>query len=360
MLIVTVAILLVYLFLSQPKFGNAPTGIQLDKIKKSPHYRDGKFHNLNYTPDLTEGTTYFKILKKVLFEKNKRSRPQDVLPSKITNLHALDPSEDVIVWFGHSSYFLQIDGKRFLVDPVFSGAASPVKATTRSFAGTDVYSADDIPAIDILFISHDHWDHLDYETILKLKPKIGMIICGLGTGAHLRKWGFDVAKINELDWNESVSLEDGFSVTATPARHFSGRSLIRNRAIWVSFVLQTRNRKLFLGGDSGYDTHFKTIGSVHGPFDLVILECGQYDESWKYIHLMPEETVQAASDLQAKVLMPVHWAKFALGNHAWDDSILRVTRSAQQVNMPLFTPMIGQKLLLDEQPLINDWWKGVN
>ena len=184
-------------------------------------------------------------------------------------------------------------------------------------------------------------DHLDYKTVLKLKSKVGRIITSLGSGAHLEYWGFDPAIITELDWNEKTVPDSGFQVTATPGRHFSGRGLKRNQSVWSSFVLQTPSKKIFIGGDSGYDTHFVKIGNVHGPFDLALLECGQYNKSWKYIHMMPEQTVQAAIDLKTKTLMPVHWGKFALALHAWDEPIERVVKEAQRLNVPIIHPMIG-------------------
>jgi L-ascorbate metabolism protein UlaG (beta-lactamase superfamily) len=358
--LLAVAIVLLFFWLSQPKFGKLPSGKRLEVIKKSPNYRDGKFQNLTFTPDLTEGETYFRILRKVLFEKDKRNKPKDRIPSQKTDLHTLDKTENVIVWFGHSSYFMQLEGKTILVDPVFSGAASPVKATTRSFSGSDIYSVEDLPEIDFLFLSHDHWDHLDYETILKLKPKVKSIITGLGTGEHLELWGYDSDIVFENDCNEQIDLGDGFIVNTAPARHFAGRLFSRNKSLWMSFVLQTPKRKIYLGGDSGFDTHFETIGNEFGPFDLAILECGQYNESWKYIHMFPEELITASKNLKAKALMPVHWAKFALSNHAWDDSIIRVTAAAEKENLPILTPMIGQKVNLDSPGTFEKWWEKVN
>lgn len=350
----------VYLFLQHPKFGKHPSGKRLERIQNSPNFRDGKFQNLTFTPDLAEGETYLKVLKKVLFEKAKRNKPKDVIPSQKTNLKALEPHENIIVWFGHSSYFMQTEGKKILVDPVFSGAASPIKMTTRSFKGSDVYAPDDFPEIDFLFLSHDHWDHLDYETVLQLKPKVKTVITGLGTGAHLESWGFDPKIIIEKDWNETADLGDGFVVHVTPARHFSGRGLKRNKALWVSFVLQTPKRKLFLGGDSGFDNHFAKIGDDFGPFDLAIVECGQYNESWRYIHLMPEQELPTANDLNAKMLMPVHWGKFALANHNWDEPIRLITTAAKKENIPLLTPMIGEKVNLDRPESSQNWWENVN
>jgi L-ascorbate metabolism protein UlaG (beta-lactamase superfamily) len=363
---IVIAVILVALlgggaaFMQQTKFGKLPSGERLEKIKKSPNFRDGQFHNLESTPDLTEGVTYYKVMKEFIFDKSPNVAPKDSLPAQKVDLKTLNPNEDILVWFGHSSYFIQIDGKKILVDPVFSGAASPVKFTTRSYKGSDVYTTDDFPEIDYLFISHDHWDHLDHETILKLQTKIMKIITGLGTGAHFEHWGFDLNKIVETDWNEETRLDLGFSVTTTPARHFSGRGFSRNKALWVSFMLNTPNKKLYLGGDSGYGKHFAEIGNKYGPFDFALLECGQYDKNWKYIHMMPEEVVQAAQDLKAKKLMPVHWSKFSLGAHAWKDPILRVTAEANKKQFPIVTPLIGEKVSLADSTIsYSAWWENV-
>ncbi|HEY3369526.1 MAG TPA: MBL fold metallo-hydrolase, partial [Prolixibacteraceae bacterium] len=255
--------------------------------------------------------------------------------------------------------FIQIDGKKILVDPVFCGHSSPFSFMVQSFKGSDVYTADEMPAIDYLIITHDHWDHLDYQTVSKLKPKVGKVITSLGTGSHLEYWGFEPGRIAELDWNEQADLGNGFLVTVTPGRHFSGRGLKRNQAMWASFVLQTPSKKIFIGGDSGYDTHFAKIGSEHGPFDLALLECGQYNNAWRYIHMMPEQTVQAAIDLKARILMPVHWAKFALALHAWDEPIERVTSEAHRLNVPIIHPMIGEEVNLKETGSTTEWWKGI-
>jgi L-ascorbate metabolism protein UlaG (beta-lactamase superfamily) len=356
----------VYLFMHQSKFGNLPKGERLALIKLSTQYKSGAFQNESHTPSFTEGATFFSVLKKFLLEKKERRTPAQVLPSVKTDLLQLNKEENVLVWMGHSSYFMQIDGKTMLVDPVLSGAASPLSFTTRSFAGSDIYTTDDIPEIDFLFISHDHWDHLDYSSIKKLRtapggqPKIKTIITGLGTGQHLERWGFKKEMIIEKGWNETASPANGFTVTVTPARHFSGRGFKRNNALWVSFVLQTPAHKIYIGGDSGYDSHFAKTGAEHGPFDLAILECGQYNKSWKHIHMMPEETVTAAQELQAKKLLAVHWGKFALSDHAWDEPVNRVYKAAQEKQLPLLTPMIGQKVNIDDNAQgFVPWWQEI-
>jgi L-ascorbate metabolism protein UlaG (beta-lactamase superfamily) len=253
---------------------------------------------------------------------------------------------------------MQVDGKKFLVDPVLSGHASPIKFTTRSFKGSDVYTTDDIPEIDFLIITHDHYDHLDYETIVKLKPKIKRVITGLGVSAHLKRWSYDGKIIFENDWDEEIKFDDVI-FNALPTRHFSGRSFKRNVSLWLSLVVTTQTKKIYVGGDSGYDTYFKTIGEKFGPFDLVILEDGQYNQYWRFIHMMPEEIVQAAQDLNAKKLLPVHWGKFSLSLHAWDEPITRAIAEAKRRGVNVLHPMIGETVYLDKENSFSEWWKDV-
>jgi len=358
--IVVIFAVVVYVFMQQDQFGKRPTGERLELIKQSPNYRNNSFQNLNHTPSLTEGVSMTSVLKEFLFKKNELKKPSQSIPTVKTDLLDLNPLENVVVWFGHSSYFIQIDGKKILVDPVLSENASPLSFTTKAFEGTNIYTTDDFPEIDYLFISHDHWDHLDYKTIMKLKPKIKTIICGLGTGAHFEHWGFDSFSIIEKDWNETIILEDGFVVNTVPARHFSGRSFIRNKALWMSFVLQTPTSKIFIGGDSGYDSHFEIIGKQFGPFDLVFLENGQYDKSWKYIHMAPNEVLQAAIDLKAKALFPVHSSKFVLANHNWNEPLSKISELAATSEINLITPLIGEKTNINTKKSFPKWWEFSN
>ena len=357
MIVVLVFVVGINLFLQQEQFGKRPTGMRLELIKNSPNYKNNAFQNLSHTPSLTEGVSMYAVLKEFVFNKNEFKKPSQNIPTTKTDLLQLNPLENVVVWFGHSSYFIQIDGKKILVDPVLSENASPLSFTTKAFEGTNVYTTDDFPEIDYLFISHDHWDHLDYKTIMKLKSKIQMVICGLGTGAHFEHWGFDTDSIIEKDWNETITLEEGFEVHTVPARHFSGRSFIRNKALWMSFVLQTPSSKLFIGGDSGYDSHFAEIGKQFGPFDLAFLENGQYDKSWKYIHMAPNEVLQAASDLKAKALFPVHSSKFTLANHNWNEPLAKITELAETSEIKLITPLIGEKTNLHTEKVFPKWWE---
>jgi L-ascorbate metabolism protein UlaG (beta-lactamase superfamily) len=356
LLILTVIIII---FINQPQFGKISTGERMQRIKNSPNYREGEFQNLSKTPDLTEGANLISVMADFLFRRSRRSKPISPLPSRKTNLALIDPAKNLLVWFGHSSYFMQIDGKKFLVDPVFSGSASPLPNSVKSFAGSDIYTADDFPEIDYLIISHDHWDHLDYQTIKKLQPRVKKVITALGVAAHLEYWEYDKSIILERDWYEEIILENGFVLNTLPSRHFSGRGFKRKQSLWMSFVLRTTSIKIFIGGDSGYDKHFLKIGDQFGPFDLAILECGQYNKYWKHIHMMPEEVVQAAQDLRANKLLPVHWSKFNLALHAWDEPIIRVTREAMIKNLTVIHPMIGEEVELGKEFISDKWWEKI-
>lgn len=351
---------LVVWFINTEKFGSLPAKARRERILKSPNYKKSGFENLSHTPQFTGGSNFGTVLSDFLFSSNKKAVPPSLIPSFKTDLMALPADKNTLVWFGHSSYYMQVDGKKILVDPVLSGAASPISFTTPSFKGSDIYKADEIPDIDYLFISHDHWDHLDYDTVKKLEPRVGKVICGLGIGEHLERWGYSADKIAEHDWHEHVTLDDGFEAYTVPARHFSGRGLRPKQGLWMAFAFFTPTYKIYIGGDSGYDYHFAEAGKKYGPFDLVILECGQYNKNWANIHTMPEEVVQAAKDLQAKTLLPVHWAKFKLAMHDWDEPILRLTAEAEKQHMPIVTPLIGEAIDLDkpENPSFG-WWKKV-
>ncbi len=338
-------------------YGKLPSGERLKRIKASPHYQNGSFQNLSKTNAMAEDASFFKTMREFL-NKPKDVSPPAVLPSVKLNLKTIKGHAPTVVWFGHSSYLVKINGQTILVDPVFSGNAAPVSCMVRAFKGADVYGVDDLPEIDVLLITHDHYDHLDYKTVKKVAGRVKKVCCSLGVGSHLEHWGYDPAMINELDWWETFK-NHGLSFTAVPGRHFSGRGIKRGQSLWSGFVLKSDRYSLFLGGDSGYDSHFKKIGGEFGPFDLAILESGQYNKAWPHIHMMPEQTVQASIDLGAKILLPVHWAKFSLAMHPWTDPIERVIKAAEQLNVELSTPMIGEPLILGEVIPRSSWWKQV-
>jgi L-ascorbate metabolism protein UlaG (beta-lactamase superfamily) len=356
-ILIVLAVLAAWLFMQQDIFVKAPSGARLERIKQSPNFKNGAFQNISHTPTLAEGYNYFGVIYESYIKHKPRHYPSYTIPSFKTDLLNLVKDANILVWFGHSSYFMQIDGKRILVDPVFSGNASPLPGTVKSFKGADRYTVDDLPEIDYLFISHDHYDHMDYETLLALKDKTKKVICGLGVGAHFEHWCYDPSTIIEGDLNEKITLDSGFVVFIESARHFSGRGLSRNNTLWASYLLQTPSMKIYIGGDSGYDTHYAEIGNKHGGIDLVILDNGQYNEAWKYIHNLPEDVLKAAHDLKAKRIFPVHSSKFALAAHAWDEPLVKLTELNKSNKIPIDTPIIGEVVnLQDTTRSFKQWW----
>ena len=224
--------------------------------------------------------------------------------------------------------------------------ASPVSFVNRPFKGTDAYKPADMPDIDYLVISHDHWDHLDYETVMELKDRVGKVVCPLGVGEHFEYWGFDKSLLVELDWFEDAVLDEGFLLHCLPARHFSGRSLKSNQSLWASFLIETPSQKIYMGGDGGYDTHFAEIGKQYPGISLAILENGQYNEDWKYIHTMPQYLGQVAKDLKAAKILTVHHSKYALARHRWDEPLKNAADLKEKGSWDILMPMIGEVVRL--------------
>lgn len=356
-LILILIVLIVFLLWQQPAFGKLPAGKRLENIRHSPHFKEGSFQNLSDTPMMADNGSALKAVKEVFFTKHSDVRPHRTLPFVKKPLTVVPEITPALTWFGHSSYLLQCNDTNILVDPVFSERASPVSYIgSKAFDGSNVFSINDLPEIDIVLITHDHYDHLDYHVIRELKNRVPLFIVPLGVGAHLEYWGVDPRKIKELDWWQDISVNAGMHIVATPARHFSGRSFKRNKTLWTSYVLTTNSCKLFIGGDSGYDSHFSAIGAKYGPFDLAILETGQYNKMWPNIHMFPEQTIQAAVDLKAKMLMPVHWAKFALAVHPWYEPVERAVYKANELNLPIITPLIGERITLKSPVTGRRWW----
>lgn len=337
----------IWCFLGSLPFGALPDAGEQQRLARSPHYADGAFHNELPTPVLTDDSGMLSSLLQFLLRQKDSPVPPGPVPAVRTPLHALDRAQDTLVWLGHSSFFLQLEGRRILIDPVLSDHASPLPFIARAFPGSTPYTADDLPDIDVLLISHDHWDHLDYATLTALRPRIGRVICGLGVGAHLRRWGFSAAQIHEGDWGDALPLGT-LTVRITPARHYSGRSLTRNTSLWAGFVLETPHRRLFYSGDSGYGPHFAELGRRFGPFDCVLLDCGQYDPRWPLIHMTPEETARAAHDLRARTLLPAHAGRFSIAYHSWDDPYRRISAASRDSSWRLLMPRIGEALALDD------------
>lgn len=356
---VVLVILLYMLITSRDVFGAEAKGKRLEKMQQSEHYKNKQFQNLSFTPPLAEGYSMTKVMFDFLFsKKDPLLKPVKNIPAVHTDISNLPKGQDVFIWMGHSSYYIQVDGASFLVDPVLSSYGSPFRFFNKAFAGADIFTPEDIPHVDYLVITHDHYDHLDYPTVKSIRERVEKVILPLGVGAHFEKWGYQPEQLIEEDWGGEVSLKNNIKITFTPARHFSGRKMKRNVTLWTSYVLEAPSQKIFLGGDSGYDTHFKMIGEKYGPFDYAIIENGQYNEAWKYIHALPEDVIQASIDVNAKKIIPVHSSKFALALHAWNEPLEKVTRLGQENGLNILTPMIGEPIYLKESDHhFKTWWK---
>ena len=351
------------LILNSPSFGALPEGERLERVKASPNYRDGSFQNLdpatsNRMQNLSLGDK-LKILWRFVFARPKDIRPQDSIPVERHDLSLLDKSENLIVWFGHSGYLLQVDGVRYLVDPVFESGA-PLGIGNSFFKGTKVYHAEDMPDIDYLIISHDHWDHLDYDVVKALQPQVKKAYMGLGVGAHFERWGYRPEQIIELDWNESAPLTEGGHIHCLPTQHFSGRGLTSGQSLWASFLVEGREHSVYIGGDGGFGKHYEAIGKRFPKIDLAILENGQYNERWSDIHMLPKYTAATMRALGAKRFLTVHHAKFALAMHPWKEPLEHAKRLRDGEGFPILMPRIGHIThYLDSTLTRDDWWEGL-
>ncbi len=348
-----------WLFLHSERFGALPEGDELNALRRSPNWSEktGGFLNPIPTPRMADDAGFLRTMAEYVLTPRPYASPEKTLPAVKPDLYALPPDKDCVIWLGHSSFFIQLGGKRILIDPVLSGSGGPISLSTRAFPGSDVLSPDDLPPIDLLLISHDHWDHLDFRTLKALLPRIASVVCGMGTGAHLRRWGFEPSRIHEGDWGQTFAFGQ-LTVQLTEARHYSGRGFTTHKALWCGFILETPERKLFFSGDSGYGPHFSRIGAEQGPFDLALLECGQYDRRWPFIHMKPEETAQAAEDLKARVLFPAHNGKFCIAYHGWREPLERVNAASKGRPYQLAMPRIGEAFApWDGSSPDEKWWE---
>jgi len=345
-------------FVNQPKFGRLPSGERLEKIQSSPHYINGKFQCLEPVEVLTNSNEN-RIITTVKFFLQDKSHlfPKHEMISQKTDLKNIPREEDVLIWMGHSTFYLQLNGWRILVDPVFSNYGSPIFFVNKAFPGSNIYTAEDFPEIDVLAITHDHWDHLDYASVMALKPKVKNIVCALGVGEYFEQWGFDLGNLHEEDWYSEIKLANDFSIHILPSQHFSGRFLTTNPTEWCGFAFVTPKLKVFCSGDGGYGKHFKDIGERFNGFDLAIMENGQYNERWHKIHLLPEETAQAVVDVKARQLITSHNGKFALAMHGWKEPLELMTYMTKDKPYERLTPMIGEKVYIGKTgQKFKHWW----
>jgi len=348
--IILLAIIGIALFINiSPQFGKGATKEQQKEYSKSGHYKDGKFVN-DHVSEM--GVNMLKMIKEIIKKDPTRKPAKNVVVEKIDSLTTQ------LTWFGHSTFLLEIEGKKILIDPMFGDTPAP-----HPWVGPKRYSkelpieVERLPFIDAVIFSHDHYDHLDYESIQRLKGKVDQYYTPLGVGNHLIEWGVDASKVHELNWWDSIDL-DQLEFVCTPARHFSGRGLFdRGSTLWSSWIIKGSESNIFFSGDSGYDEHFKEIGDKYGPFDITLMECGQYNDDWKFIHMAPEETAQAAVDLNSKIFLPIHWGAFTLAFHSWTDPIERVAKKAKELGIPVTTPKIGEPIIIGNEQYPNQpWW----
>ena len=341
-----------------PQFGQAPKGSYLSKILKSGNYADGEFQNLILTEMDMNFSKGMNTMYHFIFEGGQRT-PGAILPTFFENGILGQAEKTQVTWYGHSAILLEIDSKVILIDPMLGNYASPLPMMTKRFEYLKPIDVSNLTSIDAVILSHDHYDHLDYPTIKKIKDKVKHFYTALGVGSHLRYWGIDEDKITELDWWEDADYMD-LKIIAAPARHFSGRGLTdRNKTQWASWIIQGKNDNIYFSGDSGYGPHFKEIGEKYGPFDFAMMECGQYNERWEAIHMMPEQTVQAGIDVQAERVMPIHWSAFNLSLHSWDEPVERAVKAAEGLPVNMIVPKIGRSFSIEEKPALDYWWREV-
>ena len=370
----TVAVLIFLVLVLTPTFGvffmkslgKSPNKVARENyLTRASNFDGKKFHNED---DFEMEVTKEKIDPN--WVSTKKSKPVDkipVVPFDLKSVKKEAKDKVLVTWLGHSSVFMQMNGQNLLFDPIFSKMISPVSFVgAKRFADLpfDENYKDEFPEIDILFLSHDHYDHLDYKTIKNLDSKIKRYVVPLGVESHLKYWGVSQEKITNYAWWEENTF-DGLKITSVPAQHFSGRKLIdSNKTLWCGWVLQDEFHKIFVSGDSGYNTHFSRIGEKFGGFDFAFMECGQYGMGWKKIHSFPEESAQAILDLKAASVMPMHWGAVDLSYNGWDDSIERFIKAINP-SIPYATPLIGQTFDIDIlktdsiSEVQKQWWKEI-
>ena len=341
------------IILNLPSFGKTPSGERLARIQQSPNYREGKFQNLEPTPELTSNDNMLKTAYHYFFPNVQDLNPSTPIPAVQTDLRSLP--NNAMVWFGHSSYLLNVNNTRVLVDPVFH-SASPFSFMVKPFKATYNYSAADMPdTIEVLVLTHDHWDHLDYTAMKELKDRIQHVVCPLGVGVHLEYWGFDPAKITELDWQDATTVAN-LKFTCLPTRHFSGRGLKRAQSLWGSFMLETGTYTIYIGGDSGYGKHIAEISKRFPHIDLALMENGQYSPNWRYIHFLPEDLRKALKEIGAKRYFTGHNSKFVLSQHPWYEPMRNVQAYAKEDNLNIITPKIGEVIHIDQPDETFEVW----
>ncbi|NOR87961.1 MAG: hypothetical protein GQ527_10155 [Bacteroidales bacterium] len=341
-----------------PQFGANILVSHKSIYKKSKFWDGEKFINQSVTTMDISLKTMPGLIKAQFTDRDKRSPEKniDIIPfDKIK--FAQNPETPKFIWYGHSVLLLQLNGKNYLMDPMFGDDSSPIgPMRTKRFSENALEIIDKLPPIEAVFMTHDHYDHLDYASIKKLQGKVDKYYVALGVSRHLEKWGVPAEQIKEFDWWDELE-EDGLRIVFTPSRHFSGRGLFdRGKSLWGGWVIKWNEQSLYCSGDGGYDHHFKEIGEKYGPFDWAFVECGQYYKLWHQIHMYPEESIQAGLDAQAKVMIHIHWGSFALSLHSWKDPAERFTAEAKKKNANICLPQIGERIEMGQDYPNAEWY----
>ena len=348
--------------LSQPQFGARMSGARLERAKANPQYRDGRFVNVQPEAPTTLAALGDYVVRQ--FSGDEVRVPPAPVPVRVVDAAALAlaPGASALraLWIGHASTYVELDGLRLLLDPVFAERVSPLPVGPRRFHPPPIALAD-LPPIDAVLVSHDHYDHLDMATVRHLAARGARFFVPLGIGAHLERWGVPTAQIDEMEWWQRRTLR-GVEFVCTPTRHYSGRGLSdRSATLWSSWSVLGPRHRIYYSGDTGYSTHFAEIGSRLGPFDLAFVKIGAYGPgaAWSDIHMPPEQSVQASRDLRARRMYPVHWATFNLAFHAWDEPIRRAVAAARQTGVDLVTPRPGEWVDAEAPFTSAAWWEAV-
>lgn len=342
-------------------FGSNPHGKHLTQIMQSPQYSSKHASFINPHQEVIdkmyEQINYWEMFQRFFFGKEIR-KPNKTLPHSHSDLTTfMEPTGPIkFIWLGHSTFLVNIQGTIVLFDPVFSQSISPISLFAQRFQAPAI-QLDQLPPVDYIVISHDHFDHLEVDTIKFLKNTKTKFITPLGVSSHIESWGIPKERLTELDWWQSISF-NGVDFICTPAQHFSGRITGKeNKTLWASWVVRSSEQSLFYSGDTGYSDHFKVIGDRLGPFDVAFIENGQYDEKWFAVHMLPEESAQAFLDVKGKNYVPVHWGMFELSFHNWFDPIEAIVSIAEQKGINLLTPQIGETVEVYSDQIFAKWWK---
>jgi L-ascorbate metabolism protein UlaG (beta-lactamase superfamily) len=334
--------------------GARPDGVRLERMRRSPHYRDGSFHN-SAAATSTMPANQRDVLRR--FRDNADLRhPRSPIP--VVAAHRPPAVEGLhVTWFGHASCLVELDGVRLLLDPVWSERCSPSQHVGPRRLHPVPVPLGDLGRIDAVVISHDHYDHLDMDSVQTLVDTTeALFLVPLGVGAHLDVWGVPADRVVECDWEEGVDI-GGVRVTAVEAQHFSGRGLRRDGTLWASWVLAGPGGRVFFSGDSGFFDGYGRLGAEHGPFDVSLMAVGAYDTAWHDIHLDPEEAVEATVLLRGGLLLPIHWCTFVLAPHPWAEPVERLLASAAMRGVPVSVPRVGERVDVAQPPGLDDWWE---